>query len=774
LERNCWYCHKPLPLTKLLKRNLFCSSEHEERYFDEQSTAAFERMKEPEPTQQPAVLELKPPEVEQAPAENHPPMAQYLKPEVFARETHRLAIAIEDPQHLPAELAEPAQRLSARWQIKLELAPAGRISEVSAVPSAMADMGGEFPSVPFAESKRDITGHIEQTRSANLFKSAQCVPAWDGRATGETAPNAISAEASSPTPLSPRTVAVETRLKGNLSSTAAACSWGLRTPQVAQFAPLAFESSPAFTSHGLQGGAGVWTPNPARPRAGGVLAKDLTIPHKDAVPPPALHTHSQESAMHFSKGGTLAGLETPALSPCAWIHGSRKNAGPAKADRIPGVAMSWTRESNPAVAIQPVDVPRTTCRLAAAPFHKIQTSSVQQRASDTIAPGELVSTGRIAISRLRHDGFLLFLRAWTRGAWEQTHPAGLREQREIDSIATAELTSTGRIAISRVRHDVPVSLPCKWTRGGWQDTHPAKSEPAPPPTDVWTSEHHAVVTIRPIGVPRSVCRPITGSLREILPGEVDCRWVASLKPHASHTFIRAADFRPAWADVLAGVAAVKFAGLTDVRRKMADSSGPGLVPAGRLEPIPVSVVADPNTVRPVAAVLRAGDRIDPRSRPIPAKTQPGTVPRLDRQTEIPCRIPLTEPGKLKSSTVRAGIAPAGGFAGGDDAATEPRVTPPIAIRVQPASLFASPAPPASVAFGWARRKLVSNPNEFLTQRSSVTAPLKPVPPASGGPARPALAVNRFPITRIPRSAPCFALDLRLQTVPYHRGGRIRL
>jgi hypothetical protein len=429
LERNCWYCHKPLPLTKLLKRNLFCSSKHEELYFGEQSAAAFERMKEPDPPPtQPSALEVKPPEIEQPPAENSPPMAAYLKPEVFAHEARQLAIALEDPLDMLSGVAEAAQPLSARWQIKPELVPAGWISESAASPKS--DPEAELRLVPFTESRRDPAQMRSRAEPAgvNSLKCAPYIPLWNGRAAaGETAAHVISAEAPPAATLSPRVVASVTHLHAHLNSTAAACSRAMDQPALATPARLELEISSAL------------------------------------------------------------------------------------------------------------------------------------------------------------------------------------EGREIQS----------------------------------------------------------------------------------------------------------------------------------------------MVPA---------------------AAFHIGARIDPRTRPVPASAHPGTVPCLERQTELPCRIPLADSGKLKGSIIRTGTAPAAVLAGRDDAATQPRVAPLTAIRVQPASIFAAPTSPARLAFGWARRKLAPNGGEFLVQRSSITAPLQPVPQASGGPAQPTVAVTRFPITRIPRSAPCFALDLRLQAMPYHRGG----
>jgi hypothetical protein len=769
LERNCWYCHKPLPLTKLLKRNLFCSSDHEERYFDEQSTAAFERMKEPEPAKLPAVLEVKPPEVEQAPAENHPPMAPYLKPEIFARDMQRLAIALEDPLQMLAELAEPAQPIGPLWQIKPELAPVGQICEGSAAPSAMAHEGSEFPSAPFSENKRDITGHLEQSGLANSLRCAPYVPLWNGRATGEAVPSAISAEASSPTPVSARIAAGATRLQGNLSSTAAACSWGLRAPAEAPLAPLEFESSLAFTGLEIQGGPGTWKPSPPRPGASGALTKGLTTPPKDAACHPDFPAQSQETAVHFSKGRTSAGCETPALSPRGWMENTR----PVKPVGVPHVAVSGTHEHSPAATIRPVHVPPSACRLAAARFRETQTGLVERREVDSIKSAELTPTGRIATPWVRHDVPPLLPREWTLGAWEHTHPAS-RVDHMIDSIAPAELTSTGRIAIPLVRHDVPLSVPCQWTRGAWGQTRPAEFGPASPPSAVSTSELNLAVTFPQVGEPRGACRPLSGNFHKTLPGAVDCRRVDSLKPYVSHTFIRTADVRPASTDALAGVAALKFAGPTDQQRQVVDSPVPRLALTGRLEANPGSMTAEPHTVRPTESTLHIGGRIDPRSRPIRAREHSGNVPCLDRQSELPCRIPLADPGKLEVSTVRAGAMALQIFAGCDDAATAPRVAPVTAIRVQPASLFAPPAASATVAFGWARRTLASNRREFLAQRSFVIAPLQTVPQSSGQPARPAVTVNRFPVIRIPRSAPCFALELQLQTVPYRRGQRIRL
>lgn len=349
--------------------------------------------------------------------------------------------------------------------------------------------------------------------------------------------------------------------------------------------------------------------------------------------------------------------------------------------------MSSTHECNPAVAIRPVDLQRSACRPAAAHFLEIQTSLVGRREIDSMAPAELTSTGQIATPRVRHEVPLSLPCNRAGGAWEHTHPASHVEQRTIRSIAPAELTSTGRIATPRVRHDVSLSLPCNWIGGACEHARPAESKPALPPAAVWTSEHNAAVTVRPMGVLPGACRPLTGNFFEILPGAVDTRRVDSLKPHVSHTFIRTADFRPAWADVLAGIAAVKFAEPTDARRRIADSPVPGLAQARLLEPIPGSVVAEPRTGRPIAAALHIGAQIDAAQRPIPVLAYPGTEPCLVRQTELPCRIPPADPRKAKVSPMRAGTAPAGGFGRCGDASTEPRVAPPIAIRVQPASLL---------------------------------------------------------------------------------------
>ena len=47
METACWYCNEKLPFVKRLKGELFCSKEHEEIYFQEQSVIAFKRLTDP-------------------------------------------------------------------------------------------------------------------------------------------------------------------------------------------------------------------------------------------------------------------------------------------------------------------------------------------------------------------------------------------------------------------------------------------------------------------------------------------------------------------------------------------------------------------------------------------------------------------------------------------------------------------------------------------------------------------------------------------------------
>ena len=181
----------------------------------------------------------------------------------------------------------------------------------------------------------------------------------------------------------------------------------------------------------------------------------------------------------------------------------------------------------------------------------------------------------------------------------------------------------------------------------------------------------------------------------------------------------------------------------------------------------------------MAAVLSPSTRIDPQLRAVPAGECSSVLPCLDRQTDLPRRIPqsVSVPA-VSNSMTRSGTAPAVVFARHHDSAAESRVTPVPPLRIQPASIFAPPSPPTTIAIGWTRDRLTPGHAEFLANRSSVTTLIPGVVPHTSAtpalsdpiqPARPSVQMGRTP-----RPAACFALHLPLQTVDYQRGGKIRL
>ena len=828
MERKCWYCDKPLSLTKLFKRDLFCSSEHETLYFSEQSAVAFERIKEQEPPKAPAADEVKPPEpmaVEQAPDNEGPPMAGLLKSEVFPCEAPTFSFAPEDAVETPAE---PARPYSPYWQIKPELAPAGRIYEDPASPSAMADPQGEFPQVQFTESTRNLA----QMRSAvepagvNPLESAQCVPVWNGRAAGETAANVISMETSIPAPFAPRIVPGPTNLHTHLSSTAAACSWVLRSAASATSARLVFVSSPAFRTREMHSAAGAWTPNPPQPAPRGTLTEGWNTPRTDVDGRPAFDAHFEEPGVNFLKSKTLAGVEAPSIRRSARVHGSWETIRPLEPEQVSAAPAVWTNQPNLTGTIQPLSGERGACRPAVANFREIQTGAVDWRGTDSIASAELTSTGVLAIPRtqFRLPSFLPL--AWrTQGAWRKVrpvasepspriatvwmngyHPAlavrpiggtgrGCRPVtanfREIPSAAvdwhatssitpSSEGTSTGSIAIPPARQHIPSYLPSAGLDGSWLTARPVESRPESRLAAAWTSQHNPPVTIPRVGDPGSARRLSIADRREILPRVFDCRAIDPVTPYAWRTPIRAAGFAPvSGGGVPAGNTAVKFAVPTGLQRGISDSSVAAVAQARWLEPTPASMVAEPRTLRRVAAVLLPGSRIDPQSEAVSAGACSSVLPCLDRQTDLPRRIPqsVSVPA-VSNSMTRSGPAPAAVFALHHDSAAESRVTPAPPVRIQPASIFAPPSPPATIAIGWTRDRLTPGHAEFLANRCSVTTQIPGVvlhtsaTPALTDPIQPARASVQM--GRTPRPAACFALHLSLQTVDYQRGRKIRL
>jgi len=828
LERKCWYCDKPLSLTKLFKRDLFCSSEHETLYFSEQSAVAFERIKEQEPPKAPAADEVKPPElvaVEQAPDNEGPPMAGLLKSEVFPCEAPTFSFAPEDAVETPAE---PARPYSPYWQIKPELAPAGRIYEDSASPSAMADPQSEFPQVQFTESTRDLA----QMRSAvepagvNPLESAQCVPVWNGRAAGETAANVISMETSIPAPFAPRIVAGPTNLHTHLSSTAAACSWVLRSAASATSARLVFVSSPAFRTRETHSAAGAWRPNPPQPAPRGTLTESWNIPRTDVDGHPAFHAHFEEPGVNFLKGNTPAGVEAPWIRPCARVQGSWETIRPLGPEQVSAAPAAWTNQPNLTGTIQPFGVERGACRPVIANFREILTGAVNWRGTDSIASAELTATGAPAIPRtqLRLPSFLPL--AWrTQGAWRKARPvesepisrvsavwmnehhpalavqpmgatgrgcrpvtANFREipSAAVDWHATSSITpspkgtSSGVIAIPPARHHLPSGLPSAGLDGSWLNARPIESGPESRLATAWTIRHNPPVTIPHVSDSGSARRPGTADRREILPQVVDSRAIDPVTPYAWRTPIRAAGFAPvSGGGVPSGNTAVKFAVPTGLQRGISDSSVPALAQARWLEPTPASMVAEPRTLRRVAAGLLPGTRIDPQLGAVLAEARVSVAPCLGRQTDLPHRIPqsVSVPA-VSNSMTRSGPAPAVIFALHHDSAAESRVAPAPPVRIQPASIFAPPSPPATIAIGWTRDRLTPGHAEFLANRSSVTTQIPGVvlhtsaTPALSDPIQPARASVQM--GRTPRPAACFALHLSLQTVDYQRGRKIRL
>jgi hypothetical protein len=79
VQRRCWYCNQPLGRFDLFGQGLFCSIEHEELYFSEQSAIAFERLKETTFAPAPVTPEVqeKPVEAPEQPAPDpqYPPLS---------------------------------------------------------------------------------------------------------------------------------------------------------------------------------------------------------------------------------------------------------------------------------------------------------------------------------------------------------------------------------------------------------------------------------------------------------------------------------------------------------------------------------------------------------------------------------------------------------------------------------------------------------------------------------------------------------------------------
>lgn len=124
MELRCWYCDKTLGPLKILKRDLFCCTDHEKLYFSEQSAIAFERVKETNSPAAPAPLSLQKEEASEQPAADSPespsgspvqelesplPLASFLKnPIKPIKGAHPPPASSEqvalDPQHAPLSL----------------------------------------------------------------------------------------------------------------------------------------------------------------------------------------------------------------------------------------------------------------------------------------------------------------------------------------------------------------------------------------------------------------------------------------------------------------------------------------------------------------------------------------------------------------------------------------------------------------------------------------------------------------------------------------------
>lgn len=253
MERNCWYCHKPLPFTKLLKRDLFCSSEHEDLYLSEQSMAAFERMKEATPAKSP--LERPKPlepviqetvEAAAEPAEAPLPMALLIKEELVARDAPRPSISPEHPLDVVAQPAGPPVRPG--WQFDPKLPSGGFVRHPVNGAPLDSTAEGSFPHESFAENGPAFSG-LSKNRSQpvtggmNPTRHAEAIPEWTGRAADEAKNNVVAAEESTASAF-PAKIAELAALDSNLSPPPPACAWAPRGPAGVLPAPPAIPSAP--------------------------------------------------------------------------------------------------------------------------------------------------------------------------------------------------------------------------------------------------------------------------------------------------------------------------------------------------------------------------------------------------------------------------------------------------------------------------------------------------------------------------------------------------
>jgi hypothetical protein len=224
-----------------------------------------------------------------------------------------------------------------------------------------------------------------------------------------------------------------------------------------------------------------------------------------------------------------------------------------------------------------------------------------------------------------------------------------------------------------------------------------------------------------------------------------------LAPHAPLTTVRAGGLLPFSFTPVPGVA---FAVPATLGRTIADASVPGLIPAGRFEPTPASLAAEPRTIQPVAITAPSAGRIDCPLAPVWDKTLRSTVAAVDYQTRPLRRIPHNH-ARPAAAAIRERIPAASMLSWQDDSATVSQVAPLPRMRIDAVSILKSPSLAATVEAG-------SSTDHFdlVAQRNS--------------PAKPPAGVRRIPAGSVPRPAACFALDLVLQDIAYaHSGGYSR-
>jgi hypothetical protein len=798
LERNCWYCHKSLPLTRLLKQELFCSSEHEQLYFDAQSAAAFERMTESSPPEKPAALKfVKPPAVsgkapdaqptdakppdakpryEEPPYAEQPdvesiPMAPLMKEEVLPCEDWRPSIASEDPLSVPAEPARPWRE---QGQTEPDLPSAGWIPFVLTDVPQDVSLGGAFPAVPFADRGPDISPRPSQPASVGWIASrrAEPIPLWTSGDAGEAIETFASAEASTPSVFPATIAALATALHSNLSSPPAAPAWADGAATGAGSAlPPADEPPLAMGEIRITGALPTMPSPPALGRCG-TLTEGAAIGRPDMDCDPACPARFEEAAGQVSKGDTFAGLEHVSFRHCASTNEWRNNAHPLETSGIPRMPTAGVNRRKPTAAIRSLGAAGVCRPVSTILLETTRRAAGGDASSSLKALAQVSSADATAIQAVQRHLAPPVLHG---AATSTVEFLTAQPSRILSSLpALRELKSSRAIAIQAAQCDLaPLTL-----RGAAAST--LESAIANPSRAL-----NSLPALRELKSSGAIAiRAERRNLAPLAPQEASASTGEPLTAHPSRTVVSFATQAPALNGRAAGFHAIAFSRLATVTfaapknlwSVIADSPPPRFIHARRFEPAPASLAADPRSCPQPAVSLRAGGPIDHRSRPMAAVEYRSALAWLDRVSEPPCRIPESRGANLTAPALRMLTAPAGAAAIQDDSGIAAQIAPLPPVRIQPASIFAPAAvvarPPSEA--GFLPHGLAGGRAEFSTIRGSEAAPLRPILDAQDRSSRPAAGGLQFSKTRIPRTAACFPFDLALQDVAYRHAGKSQL